>query len=292
MHGFGLKSKVIVFLFVFIIIFTVSGCGNGSDSSDGSGSGDNSMSVIVNGEADFSKKDSLEENQYYTSISKELFRVKTFDIYKHSQGSCSDGTYVYSIMRETADEGSVITKSRLSDGGFVARSEVIHLGHGNDMTYDSKNHRLVCAHGHSEGQILTLVDPDTLEFIEDVNIEAGSGAITYNAKRDIYAISQGGKSLHFLTSEFELIESLTRTDSFGYTAQGMGSDDNYIYFPMSSTDNILVVYDWDGNFVTKIHVPVNMESESMFWVNGKYYISYNSASMPICETEFIIGEKE
>lgn len=31
MHGFGLKSKVIVFLFVFIIIFTVSGCGNGSD---------------------------------------------------------------------------------------------------------------------------------------------------------------------------------------------------------------------------------------------------------------------
>lgn len=55
--------------------------------------------------------------------------------------------------------------------------------------------RQICAHGHSEGQILTLVDPDTLEFIEDVNIEAGSGAITYNAKRDIYAISQGGKSL-------------------------------------------------------------------------------------------------
>ncbi len=195
-------------------------------------------------------------------------------------------------MREAADEGAVITKSRLSDGGFVARSEILRLGHGNDMTYDSKNHRLVCAHGHSEGKILTIVDPDTLEFIEDINIEAGSGAITYNAKRDIYAISQGGKSLHFLTSEFELIESLTRTDSFGYTAQGMGSDDNYIYFPMSSTDNILVVYDWEGNFVTKIQIPVNMESESMFWVNGKYYIAYNTHSMPICETEFIIGEKE
>ena len=48
----------------------------------------------------------------------------------------------------------------------------------------------------------------------------------------------------------------------------------------------------EGNFVTKIQIPVNMESESMFWVNGKYYIAYNTHSMPICETEFIIGEKE
>ena len=69
-------------------------------------------------------------------------------------------------MREAADEGAVITKSRLSDGGFVARSEILRLGHGNDMTYDSKNHRLVCAHGHSEGKILTIVDPIRLNLLK------------------------------------------------------------------------------------------------------------------------------
>ena len=61
----------------------------------------------------------------------------------------------------------------------------------------------------------------------------------------------------------------------------MGSDDDFIYFPMSGTnpetganDNIIEVYDWSGKFITRIPISDSFESESMFEFNGKYYISY------------------
>ena len=60
-----------------------------------------------------------------------------------------------------------------------------------------------------------------------------------------------------------------------YTAQGMGSDEDFIYFPMSgSADNILDVYDWDGNPVGIITIPLKLESESMFWFGGNYYVNF------------------
>ncbi len=224
-----------------------------------------------------------------SAVSEKVAHTSKQGEYRVGQGSASDGTYVYFVLRNSSDSGSVITKHNLADGKLVAVSEVLDLGHGNDMTYDTKNKRLVVAHGQSEGQILTLVDPETLAFIKDINIPKGSGAITYNEKRDQYAISQGGKTLYILDSDFKLVSSFSRSDSTGYTAQGMGSDDDYIYFPMSGKDdNKLVVYDWNGKYVKTLTVPVDHESESMFWVNGKYYIAYNTNGEALYETEFVV----
>ena len=56
----------------------------------------------------------------------------------------------------------------------------------------------------------------------------------------------------------------------------MGSDEKYIYFPMSSSDsNFIVVYDWEGNFVDQLLLDFAWESESVFWVNDTYYIAFN-----------------
>ena len=65
-----------------------------------------------------------------------------------------------------------------------------------------------------------------------------------------------------------------------YCAQGMGSDDSYVYFPMSpikdiSTDNVLVVYGWDGKYIDTLHLPITYESETMFYAAGDYYIVFN-----------------
>lgn len=290
---FTIKSfkKIITFTCAVTMSLSVLGCATGAPAPEASPQKE-SASLIVNGIANFPNSDEL-AGYSLTSESTELFRIKGDSTYYIAQGACSDGTHVYGILRNIDDTGAVIRKVRLSDGGHVATSAVINLGHGNDMTYDSKNNRLVIAHGISQGKILTLVNAEDLSFIEDINIEAGAGAITYNEKRDCYAISQGGKSIHFLDSDFKLIKSLTRTAPAEYVAQGMGSDDKYLYFPMSNKwtderpflDNIFDVYDWDGNHVAIVHIPVAMESESMFWVNGKYYVAYNnSSSMAICET--------
>lgn len=228
----------------------------------------------------------------HTVIASSAGQVAKTAIYREfniGQGSCSDGTYVYFVLRNSNDTGALVVKHRLDDGSFVAVSDPLDLGHGNDMTYDTKNDRLVIAHGQSEGQILTLVDPQTLTLIRDIDIPKGAGAITYNEKRNIYAISQGGSTLHMLTADFAWITSYTRPDDVPYTAQGMGSDDDYIYFPMSGkSDNVLVVYDWEGRHITNITIPLKQESESMFWVNGKYYVAFNHGGEMLHEMNFEI----
>ncbi len=245
------------------------------------------MSFTVTFEEPLTVEKMFKEKMDITCSSKQVVHTPIRGDQRIGQGVASDGTYVYFVLRDSGDTGSVITKHRLDTGAFVAASEILDLGHGNDMTYDSKNKRLVVAHGQSEGQILTLVDADTLAFIKNINIPKGSGAITYNEKRDQYAISQGGKTLYILDSDFKLVASYTRKDSTGYTPQGMGSDDDLIYFPMSGKDdNLLVVYDWKGKYLGTITVPVDHESESMFCVNGKYYIAYNTNGEALYETSF------
>ena len=202
----------------------------------------------------------------------------TYKEYYVGQGACSDDTYAYFILKGSADGEAVITKHDLKRGYVVKRSEPIYVFHGNDMTYDSARNLLYIVHGSSEGKILTTVDPETLEVVsQSVSIKKGAGAITYSPERDMFAISQGGKTLHFLDSELKVTKSLTR-EVLDYTAQGMGSDEDFIYFPMSpkgdNKDNILVVYDWSGNYVTTIHLDTDRESESMFVVDGEYYVSF------------------
>jgi hypothetical protein len=192
-----------------------------------------------------------------------------------SQGACSDGTYAYIINRTSDDAEAIVYKYKLDGFKLVGRTERFSAGHCNDMTFDNDNGRIVIAHGQTEGTILTMVDASSMTVIGNVNIPKGSGAITYNAGKKEYAVSQGGKTLWIADTDFNILRSFTRTDNTGYTAQGMGSDDNYIYFPMSGTkDNILVVYDWNGNYVRTITVKNSMESESLFCVNGVYYINF------------------
>ena len=195
-----------------------------------------------------------------------------------AQGAASDGRFFYFVNRKSDESVSAVYKYNMTTKTAVARSTGFYAGHCNDMTYDSVKKRLVIAHGQSEGKILTPVDAATLTPQPNVTISVGSGAITYNATHGKYAISQGGKTFYVTDGDFKVELSKTRTDvSNGYTAQGMGSDDYYVYFPMSgSKDNALVVYDWEGKYVTTLTIPLTLESESMFYAAGVYYVNFYS----------------
>ena len=288
----NLFKRIIVIASTLVLVATAFGCKKEPTPTP-------QYQLIVNGKADFSIIDKL-TNYTLTTDSKELFRIKGDKVYCKAQGACTDGTYVYGILRDTYDTGAYIKKCRLDTGELVATSDIIPLGHGNDMTYDSKNNRLVVTPGLYQDKKLVIVNAEDLSLIENVKIEVGADAITYNEKDDYYVINKGAK-VHYLTSDFKLTRSIVRTPSPDYVAQGMGSDENYIYYPMSNKwtsqrpflDNILEVYDWDGNYITTLHIPLAMESESMFWANGKYYVAYNNnGSMPICEAAMKIEIKD
>lgn len=196
-----------------------------------------------------------------------------------AQGAASDGRNFYFLNRSAEDGQSVVYKYDMESLQMVAKSAVFDAGHANDATFDFGKNRFIAAHGHSEGKILTPLDPETLEVMDNIDIPVGSGAITYNKSKARFAISQGGKTLYVADNDFNVLSSYTRSDDTGYTAQGMGCDDYYVYFPMSgSEDNILVTYDWTGNFVTIIKVPLALESESMFYSAGSYYVNFYPGS--------------
>ncbi len=208
--------------------------------------------------------------------------------YRVAQGAACDGSNVYFILRLPEDGNGIIVKYDLKTGKYINKSEPIYVFHGNDMTYDSGKKLLYVAHGSSEGKILTAVDPETLSVTEQsIAIERGAGAITYSPGRNSFAISQGGKSLHFLDSGLKYVRSAERSKPDGYTAQGMGSDEEYIFFPMSgSSDNILQIFDWNGDEITTVTLPTQMESESAFWSDGVYYVNFNYDGARLYRVDF------
>ncbi len=205
----------------------------------------------------------------------QLFSCSGGDGLTIAQGAAGDGTYAYIVMRNSADDQARIYKYSLSSYSQLDSSPIFNGGHCNDMTFDDAKGQLIVAHGQTQGKILTPVTAKTLTPLTDINISVGSGAITYNSSRGNYAISQGGKTLYITDGDFNVLKSSNRTDGSSYTAQGMGSDDEYIYFPMSgSSDNVLIVYSWDCKYITTLTLPVAMESESMFYAAGRYFVNF------------------
>jgi hypothetical protein len=197
-----------------------------------------------------------------------------------AQGAASDGKYAYFSVRRAGTDGvgGVIYKYDLETKEKVAVSEEIAFGHGNDLTFDTKNNRLIVAHGLKENHILTMIDPETLTVIESVKIKPSGSSISYNPWTDSYAMGEGGK-IDFMDAEFKLTKNVSRKDYAmqGYVNQGMGSDEHYIYFPLSyedKTENLIVVFDWTGKQIRTIELPEEHESESIFVVGDRYYITF------------------
>lgn len=195
---------------------------------------------------------------------------------KIAQGAASDGTHVYFVLRNSSDNQAMVFKYDMT-GKQVAKSAVFNGGHCNDMTLNTRTSKLYVAHGSAAPKKLTPVAAKDLAVGTTTEISVGTGAITYNAPRNCYAVSQGGKSLYLCDAGFKKVQSYSRTDETGYTAQGMGSDDHYVYFPMSSSkDNVLVTYDWNGRYVATLKIALSLESESMFYAAGNYYVNFHS----------------
>ncbi len=205
------------------------------------------------------------------------------------QGSTSDGDNFYFAIKNTQDSSAKICKYNMSSLKTTGKTAAFNGGHANDLTYNSHSDCLYLARGRSQSNYLTVISCKDLSIVEEKQIPVGAGAITYNSLIREYAVSQGGLSLHILNEKFELEQSFDREYAADYTAQGMGSDDSFIYFPMSGKrDNIIVVYDWSGNYVTTLTLETPSESESLFYASGNYYVTFASAAAslylikPIC----------
>lgn len=212
-------------------------------------------------------------------------------LYYLAQGSATDGEFAYVISLHRVSKDAAVWKVNLSDWSVTDMVHGLPLGHGNDATYNPKTNELLVVNlDDPNAKTLTVIDPDTLTVTGQKQLPFGFYAIAYNALRDQYVFGLGGSYDFVITDgDFNYIATHTGVDT-GLTRQGVECDDKYIYFPhwdYKKYKNYLLVYDWDGNFVTQMDVKNYMEIESVFNVDGELYITFLSNNPRIFSTKIV-----
>ena len=229
----------------------------------------------------------------YTANLKRLARMAPEglkDHYKVQQGCATDGTYGYFILESQIDYKCSLWKTDLATWEVLDVRYELPLDHGNDMTYNPKLNQLVVVHNKPRYNMISFVDPETLEIVDSKELSVNMFSIAYNETRDQYVVGlSGSKDFAILDSEFNVIETHMGKD-LGYTTQGCDCDDTYIYFPMwdkPNYANYIFVYDWDGNFINTVKLKSMDEVESMCHVGDQFYIAFYAAVSYVYEPTFI-----
>ncbi len=153
--------------------------------------------------------------------------------YKVMQGGGTDGKYAYYglIDKSTTPETAIIHKYDIETWELVATSQPMPSAHTNDITYDSKNHRLVISYcSATDGYLgIVTVNPDTLEFIEYIKAPTVSRAVAYLPKTNQYVFATN-YTYYITDDQFNTVRSFK--DGFPkLTSQGCDCDGTLIYDP-------------------------------------------------------------
>lgn len=212
------------------------------------------------------------------------------------QGSATDGKYNYYAMYSKTTQIAKILKLSAKTHKKVKLSKALAIGHGNDMTYDPSNKRLLVLHSYVTPWRISFVDPKKLKVTGYIDIKpkqlkktdfyeaapaniqkeirevAGYTGIGYSKSRKQYVlrISKTGHLL-ILNKKLEPVNYL-RVKQFSELNQGINSTANFVYASESKAGeyNIVAVYDWDGNYLYKVKIP------SIYEIEGIYHNSYGT----------------
>ncbi len=191
--------------------------------------------------------------------------------YATVQGSCTDSKYAYFAVNNGY---TTILKYDVNTWELEKKSDGINLGHANDMTYNPHLDLIVVAHNAPNYNIISFLDPDTLNVIETKEIEHKIYSISYNEKYNKYVVGLSGTyDFAILDNAFEEVEKYKGYKS-GFLRQGADCDNDYLYFVQSGGGgNLIVIYDWDGNLVDTISINKSLEVENIFHVGNTFYIT-------------------
>ncbi len=194
------------------------------------------------------------------------------------QGGCTDGKYGYYAMNECGSTDTVkskIYKVDLESWQITATADNLLLCHANDMAYDTKHNRIIVTHCNVRPDEVTIINPEDLGVIEVRRIPVEHYALAYNSKRNQYVAGKS-RCFDFSVLDEDFNELVVYPGEDGYIKQGMECDDDFIYFFHSSVRyNHIWIYDWNGNFIRKLKVPMVGESENLFIRGDRFIAAFN-----------------
>lgn len=198
--------------------------------------------------------------------------------YHVQQGFASDGEYAYAILENQKIKRCSIWKLDMKDWSVADIRYGLDLDHGNDMTYNPKLGQLLVVHNKPRYTRVSFVDPKTLEILGAKTMPYQIYCMAYEPSRDQYIIGiSGSYDFVILDKDFKKIQRFKGINT-SLVKQGCECDENYIYFPQNTDDakeNIIMVYDWEGNFINRIRVQSRKEIESLFRIGNDWYIAFN-----------------
>lgn len=192
--------------------------------------------------------------------------------YATAQGACTDGKYAYFALDK---DGSVtLLKYNANTWNLKKKRSNLNLGHANDMTYNSKKDVIVVSNNKPDYNIISFVDPDTLQIKSTKKIKYKIYSICYNEKRDQYIVGISGTyDFAILDSNFKKVKRYKGYES-GYLRQGADCDNNYIYFSQSGGGgNLIVIYNYKGELIDKVKINKSHEVENIFHVDDTVYVT-------------------
>lgn len=216
------------------------------------------------------------------AMTERVIHVPTIDGCNVMQGGGTDGKYAYFglINKSTSPETAVISKYDLDTMELVMTSRVIPTGHTNDITYDSKNHRLVISSGLNDWRGTISLNPDTLEIIDHQIAPIGNRGIEYLPSTDQYLVASG-YTIYITDANLNPISSF-QCQNPQYVTQGLTGDEKYVYdvrYNNAGGSHYVIIHDMQGNYIGSARLAgITHEPENMFIRNGEYYLGCNQSN--------------
>ena len=216
------------------------------------------------------------------AMEERVIRVPTVEGCSVMQGGGTDGKYGYYalINKSTSPETAVITKYDLDTMEPVKTSAVLPTGHTNDITYDSKNHRLAISSGTDNWRGTIFLNPDTLEIIDHKVAPVGNRGMEYLPSTDQYIIASG-YTIYTTDANLNPISSFACQDP-QYTTQGLTCDEKYVYdvrYNNAGGNHHIIVHDMQGNYIGSARLSgINYEPENLFIRDGIFYLGCNQSN--------------
>lgn len=284
-----LKTKLICFLMCGVMSFGVTACGQ-TDTKEPVTEETDAVEEVVN--EDYDLHEMVSSYKSLVATTEHVETITTNHGGPTNQGGYTDGKYYWQSFITMVGWGQVggevdnevtIVKYDMETDSIVKESEKLRLNHCNDLTYNSKTGKIYVCNATGRKNIVSILNPDTLEVEGEIDLGFEIFSISYNESRDQYVVGiAGGQTFRLLDAEFktagEIYDPTTRT--VGYTTQGCSSDDDYIYFVLYK-ENVINVYDWDGNFVSwiKLDLTNDIEPENISVVGDDIYIGTNGSGI-------------
>lgn len=238
--------------------------------------------------------------------SKYIVKTKPFELrgrakqamgkYDTMQGGCSDGKYMYFVLLNKQNKRCKITKVKISTKKVVKVSKPLKLNHGNGLAYNPDTKRLIVAHADGNPKALTEINRSTLKKIKTHTVQApstlqgatvsqlkaynGFSSIAYSPKKNVYVgLLYGSHNVALLDSNFKMIRyiTLSKKKNQVYQCIEVAGDSILVGQSFESSSqpyNIIITYDWNGNYVTTTRLQKSFELENVFVAGAKVYAGF------------------